>query len=165
MSAPVHSTFSSPADVEQVFGVLTSPEWVGTKAARFSDDSQLLSREEREDGGVLLTVSRKLPDGVPGFLQKFLPSDGRVTETFDWGPARPDGTRHGEWRAHISGAPAQLGGAMRLDPTEVGSAYTIEGEVKVKVPLIGGKAESYIAEMVGKLAAKEADLLRDTLGL
>ena len=164
MSAPVHSTFSSHASVEQVFGVLTSPEWVDTKAQRFSDDSQLVSREEREDGGVLLTVSRALPDGVPGFLQRFLPSDGRVVETFDWGPARPDGTRHGEWKADIAGAPARLGGAMRLDPTEVGSAYTIEGDVKVKVPLIGGRAESYIAEMVGKLAAKEAELLRDTLG-
>ena len=165
MSAPVHSTFSSPADVEQVFGVLTSEEWVGTKKERFSDDSQLLSREVREDGGVLLTVTRTLPDGVPGFLQRFLPSDGRITETFDWGPARPDGTRHGEWKADIAGAPASLGGAMRLDPTEVGSAYTIEGEVKVKVPLIGGRAESFIAEKVTELATKEADLLRDTLGL
>lgn len=163
MSAPLHSTFSSAAPVEQVFGVLTSPEWVATKAERFSDDAQLVQREERADGGVQLVVSRRLPDGVPGFLQRFLPQDGRVVETFDWGPARPDGTRHGEWHADIPGAPARLGGAMRLDPTAVGSAYTIEGEVTVKVPLIGGRAESYIAEMVGKLAAKEAELLRDVV--
>ena len=53
---------------------------------------------------------------------------------------------------------------MRLDPTEVGSVYTIEGEVRVRVPLIGGRAESFIAEMVHTLAAKEADLLRASIG-
>jgi len=163
MSAPVHSTFSSSASAEQVFAVLTSPEWVQTKADRFKDGSVLKEHEQRPDGGVLLTVSRELPAGVPGFLERFLPADGRVLETFDWGPPAANGARHGVWKADIPGAPARLGGTLRLDPTEVGSAYTIEGEVKVKVPLIGGKAESFIADMVGKLAAKEADLLRDTL--
>lgn len=163
MSRPVFSTFSSGADVEQLFGVLTSPEWVDTKRQRFADESTLTEHEPRPDGGVRLTVSRKLPDGVPGFLEKFLPQDGRILESFEWGPAGPDGSRHGQWSADIAGAPARLGGTMRIDPTDVGSAYTIEGEVKVKVPLIGGKAESFIAEKVTELATKEADLLRDTL--
>lgn len=163
MSAPVHSTFSSSSSADQVFAVLTSPEWVQTKANRFGDGAELREHEPRPDGGVRLTVSRRLPDGVPGFLQKFLPADGRVLETFDWGPPVADGTRHGVWKADIPGAPARLGGTMRIDPTDVGSSYTIEGEVKVKVPVIGGRAESFIADMVVKLATKEADLLRDTL--
>jgi hypothetical protein len=165
MSAPVHSTFSSGASAERVFAVLTSPEWVQTKADCFSDGSVLTEHERRPDGGLLLAVSRELPGGVPGFLERFLPKDGRVLETFDWGPALPDGTRYGTWTADIPGAPAQLGGTLRLDPTDIGSAYTIAGEVNVKVPLIGGKAESFIAEMVHKLAAKEADLLRDELAV
>lgn len=164
MSAQVHSTFSSSAPVAQVFGLLTSAEWVQTKAERFRDGALLTQHEQRPDGGVLLTVSRELPEGVPGFLERFLPHDGRILETFDWGPEGADGTRHGRWEADIAGAPARLGGTLRLDPTDAGSAYTIAGEVKVKVPLIGGKAESFIAEMVHKLAAKEAELLRDTLG-
>jgi hypothetical protein len=165
VSAPVHSTFSSSASTERVFGVLTSPEWVRTKADRFSDGSLLKEHERRPDGGVLLTVSRELPGGVPGFLERFLPKDGRVLETFDWGPASPDGARYGTWTADIPGVPAQLGGTLRLDPTEIGSSYTIQGKVQVKVPLIGGRAESFIAEMVHKLAAEEADLLRAELGV
>ena len=163
MSAPVFSTFSSSASVEQVFAVLTSRDWVATKAERFSDGSVLKEHEQRPDGGVRLTVSRELPAGVPGFLERFLPSDGRVLETFDWAPAAPDGARRGSWSADIPGAPARLGGTMRIDPTDVGSSYTIEGEVKVKVPLIGGRAESFIADVVVKLATKEADLLRSSL--
>ena len=163
MSAPVRSTFSSGGSVDEVFALLTSPGWVGTKAQRFSDGALLTEREERPDGGVQLTVSRELPSGVPGFLERFLPADGRVLETFSWDPTTGDGTRSGRWHAVIPGAPAKLGGTMRLDPTATGSTYTISGEVTVSVPLVGGKAEKYIAGMVEKLAAKEADLLRDTL--
>lgn len=164
MSASVHSTFSSSASAEQVFAVLTSEQWVAAKADHFRDGSLLTHLEQRADGGVVQVVSRELPAGVPGFLERFLPKDGRVVETYDWAPAGGDGARRGTWRADIPGAPARLGGTLRLDPTVVGSAYTIDGEVTVKVPLIGGKAERFIAEMVTRLAAKEADLLRDTIG-
>jgi hypothetical protein len=163
MSKPVHSTFDSRAGVEEVFGVLTAPTWSATKAERFGDGAELKAREERPDGGVLVVNSRKLPDGVPGFLQRFLPADGRVLETFDWGPAT-DGERRGTWKVEIPGAPARLGGTSSIVPSGTGATYAIEGEVTVKVPVVGGKAETYIAGMVEKLAAKEADLVIAQVG-
>ena len=163
MSTAVRSVFESSGDVDAVFGVLGSPEWVATKAERFGDGAFVKQREERPDGGLLLAVSRELPGGVPGFLERFLPKDGRVVETFEWQPPGGDGTRRGTWKADIPGAPAKLGGAMRLEPTDSGSRYTIEGDVKVSVPLVGGKAEGFIGGMVEKLAAKEHELLVTTL--
>lgn len=163
MSTPVKSVFDSAGSVDQVFATLTSPEWVATKAERFGDGALLERHEPRADGGVLLAVSRELPDGVPGFLQRFLPKDGRAVETFDWAAASGDGTRRGTWAADLPGAPARLGGTMSLEPSGAGSRYTIQGDVKVSVPLIGGKAESFIAGMVEKLAAKEYELLVTTL--
>ena len=163
MSTSVRSVFESSSDVDRVFGILTSEQWVATKAARFRDGARVTQREQRPDGDVLLAVSRELPGGVPGFLERFLPKDGRVVETFDWAAPGGDGTRRGTWKADIPGAPARLGGTMRLEPTATGSRYTIEGEVEVSVPLIGGKAESFIAEMVKKLAAKEHELMLTTL--
>lgn len=161
----MRSAFDSPGTVEEVFATLTSREWVATKAARFGDGSVVTRHEVRDDGGVLLAVSRELPAGVPGFLERFLPRDGRVLETFDWSPPSGDGddTRRGTWRADLAGAPAELGGTLLLEPVADGSRYTIEGEVKVSLPLVGGKAERFIAQMVSKLAAKEHELLVDTL--
>ena len=162
MSKKVHSEFPSTADVEAVFAVLSSERWAQLKDDALHDGSRVVRREERADGGVVLVISRALPDGVPGFLERFLPQDGRVTQTDDWGPSK-DGARDGTWQVEIPGAPAQLGGTMRLEPTSTGSRYVIDGEVKVKVPVIGGKAEGFIAGMTEKLAAKEADVLRDAL--
>jgi hypothetical protein len=39
----------------------------------------------------------------------------------------------------------------------------VEGEVTAKIPLVGGKAESFVAGMVEKLGAKEGEVLRSEL--
>lgn len=160
MSRTVRNEYEGPADVATVFDVLTSESFAACKATRFRDDSRIVSREQTADGGVTVVVSRELPAGVPGFLQKFLPKDARVVETHVWGP-QEGGSRRGTWTADIAGAPARLGGTMSLTGTPGGTRHVIEGEVTVKVPLVGGKAESFIAEMVQKLAAKEAQLLTE----
>lgn len=163
MSRHVTTSHDGSFDVAAVFGMLTSPEWAALKAQRLRDGTQLVRREEQPDGGVLFEVTRELPAGVPGFLERFLPRDGRVRQTDVWGPPR-DGERHGTWSVDLPGAPAQLGGTMRLEPLGGGSRYTIEGDVKVSVPVIGGKAESFIGDLVVRLAGKEAELLKDALG-
>ena len=158
MSKPVHSTYEHSADVETVFGLLAAATWAERKGAVLKDGSRLLERDERPDGGVRLVSSRELPAGVPGFLEKFLPRDGRVVQTDDWGPI-VDGVRRGIWSVELPGAPVRMGGTLLLEPAPAGSRYTIDGEVKVSVPLIGGKAESFVAGMVIKLGAKESDVL------
>ena len=160
MTTEISRSFPCPADVDTVFTAISSAGWAERKARELRDGSLVVQRELRPDGGVLLAVSRQLPDGVPGYLERFLPKDGRVVHTDDWGPAQPDGTRQGTWRADIPGAPAKLGGTMRFEPAAAGSIYAIDGTVRVSVPLIGGKAEKFLAELVGKLMTKEFEVLR-----
>lgn len=151
-----------PGDVEAVLALLTSDSWVQHKGEQLGDASRIVRREEQPGGGIVLAVSRELPGGGPGFLDRFLPKDGRVLQTDAWGPPG-EGVRHGSWTVEIPGAPAGVGGTMRLEPRPAGSCYTVEGEVTVRVPLIGGKAERVVADLLVKLAAKEAELLADAL--
>jgi hypothetical protein len=162
MTVPVRSEARTPSPVGEVFDLLTSERWVERKAARFRDGSRVVRREVLPDGGLLLAVSRELPDGAPGYLTRLLP-DGRVLQTDEWAPDDGSGTRTGTWKVELAGAPARLGGTMRIEPDGTGSAYAVLGETKVSVPLVGGKAESFIAEMVRKLGRTEGDLLRTTL--
>ena len=163
MTAPVRSTVRTAHPVGEVFDVLTSEQWVQRRAARFSDGSAVVRREARPDGGLLLVVSRELPKGAPGFLAKLLPRDGRVLQTDEWAPADGSGTRTGTWRVEIPGAPARLGGTMRVEPSGTGSQYVVVGEAQVSVPLVGGRAEAFIAEMVGALGRSEGELLQQSL--
>lgn len=163
MSTHVETSHESSGGVEEVFEILTSPDWPARKAAELNDGSAVVERAEHPDGGVRFVVSRTLPSGAPGFLERFLPADGQIVQTDEWGPAA-GGERRGRWTVSIPGAPASMGGTMRLEPTAAGTRHAIEGEVTVKVPLIGGKAERFIGDLVVKLAAKEADLLSRALG-
>ena len=53
-----------------------------------------------------------------------------------------------------------LGESMRLEPSGSGCKYIVEGEAKVSIPLIGGKAEGVVVGLTEKLTAKEAEVLR-----
>jgi hypothetical protein len=159
---PVRAQHVIPADVERVFGLLSGASWAQLKDDALHDGSRVVRREAHPDGGVTLAMSRELPAGAPGFLERLLPADGRVLQTDEW-EAPQDGVRGGTWRAEVPGAPARLGGTLRLEPTTGGTLYLVEGSVEVRVPLVGGRAETFLAGMVEKLVAKEAGVLRDAL--
>ena len=163
MSKDLTSRTQIPATVAEVFALRTSQHWVDLKAQKLNDGSTLVSRTERPDGGIDFAVSRDLPSGVPGFLERFLPSDGKAVQHESWGPPDDRGVCHGTWSVDIPGAPAKLGGTSTLEPTETGSVHTILGTAKVSVPIIGGKAEQFIVDMTKKLMAREAELMVESL--
>jgi hypothetical protein len=159
MSKAINVSYEIAGDVEAVYAAISGEGWAPAKAAAFDDESRMESRSVADGDAVTLAVSRGLPDGIPGFLERFLPAGGRVMQTEEWGPSE-GGARRGTWNGHIPGAPAKVGGAMSLEPAGAGTRYTITGEVKVSIPLVGGKAESFVVDMITKLTAKEAELLR-----
>ena len=159
MSKDLVSRTQIPASVQEVFDLRTSERWVDLKRDKLNDGSKLVSRTVRPDGGVDFSVSRELPSGVPGFLEKFLPKEGRAVQNESWGPPDANGVCNGTWSVDIPGAPAKLGGTSTLEPSGDGSVQVIHGTAKVSIPLIGGKAEGFIVEMTQKLMAKEAELM------
>ena len=159
MSKKFSVSYDIPSDVETAYAAITGEGWAVGKAAALNDESKVVSREVGAGDAVTLVVTRKLPDGIPGFLQKFLPADGRVTQTDVWQPAS-GGVRSGTWRADTPGSPVKVGGTMRLEPAGDGCSYVVEGEIKASIPLIGGKAEDVAVGMTKKLTASEAEVLR-----
>ncbi|MCW2605681.1 MAG: uncharacterized protein JWO60_374 [Frankiales bacterium] len=159
MTKPLSVGVDLGADVETVFAALTGPGWPAALDARLHDGSTLVSAEPTPDGGVRLVQTRRLPDGIPSFLRAFAPQDGTVTQTDVWGPA-VGGVRVGTWEVAFAGSPGEIKGDTRVEPTADGSRWVVTGTVKVRVPLVGGKAEGYLAPLVEKLVAKQGEVLR-----
>ena len=156
-----HTTDSAPS-VEEVFAVLSGEDWSSHLATELGDDSRVVRRDVGADGSVTLVLNRRLPSGIPGFLQKFLPSDPRVVTTDVWSPS-VDGVRSCSWTAEIAGTPTTITGTQRIEPLGQGNRHIVSGEVKVSVPLIGGKAESFIAEAIRGLAESEVAVVEKVL--
>ncbi|MGQ0839319.1 DUF2505 domain-containing protein [Actinokineospora sp.] len=106
------------------------------------------------------TVTYKLRQGLdnallPSAARSVIKDDLVVERTESW---RPDGAAFaGTTSATVSGVPGDIKGRVRLTDTAVGSDLTTAAEVKVRIPLFGGKIEAVIAEQVGKLLAAEAE--------
>ena len=160
MTKPMSAGVDVPAGVETVWGVLTSVAWPQALDAALKDGSRLVSAEPAPDGGVVVVTSRALPDGVPGFLTSFMPADGRVTQTDRWEPAR-DGVRRGRWDVTFPGSPGVIGGETTVSPSGAGSRWVVSGQVQVKIPLLGGKTEGFLAPLLEKLVLRQGEVLRD----
>jgi Protein of unknown function (DUF2505) len=164
MTRAVEVVSEYPADVATTVELLCSERFVARRAEVLGVDEVLVSREELSGDRVRLTVSRALPEGIPPLFQRFLPADGRLTEVDEFGPAGPDGVRTGSWTVSGKGVPVEMGGTRILQPTAAGCCETVSGTVKVRVPIVGGKAEAQLVELVTQLLRKEAQVARDLLG-
>lgn len=163
MSRPLSTAADVHVDVEATWRALTSPTWPAALDAALGDGSHLVSHADTPGGGAVVVISRRLPEGIPGFLQSFTPQDGRVTQTDTWGPAQ-DGSRHGTWAVTFPGSPGTISGETSVEPTATGSRWSVRGTVAVKIPLIGGKVEGFLAPLVERLVARQAEVLREQLG-
>lgn len=152
-----------PAGVEAAYAALTSERWPAAVAARLHDDSRVDRLDRTGDGGAVLVQSRAVPDGGPSFLRGLLPRGARVTQTDTWGPAGDDGSRRGTWEGALPGVPGRVHGTTALTPSGAGCTWTVTGEVTVRVPLVGAKAESFLADGLARLVETQSEVLRTLL--
>lgn len=101
-------------------------------------------------------VDIKLRQGVdaaklPGAVRSILAGDLVVEREERWRGPEAAG------RASINGVPAEIRSRSRLAANGDGTELVVTAEVKVGIPLIGGKIEKVVAEQVTKLLAAEAE--------
>ena len=97
-----------------------------------------------------------MPRSFDVSVARFYPGDLKILSTETW---RPIGGRRvrGEVNIAEAGAPGSSRGAALLVPMGNRSQLSFNGTVEFKVPLVGGKIESYLggplAEQIRKFSA------------
>lgn len=159
-----HLTITSelPVDVETAWAALTSDGFTERVAAEVGTDDTETSMT-RSTGEVVVVSSRSLPDTIPGALGKVIPSGLRPTQTDIWEANARDAVRHATWKVESTGVPIEIGGRIRLEPTGEGCRRVVDADVKVKVPIIGGKLENMVSDLVKKQAEREGQALATLL--
>lgn len=164
MSKKLSSTTVLPSDPATAFALRTSADWIAEKAARLQDGSLLLQRAPLDGDGLELMLLRDIPADVPGLFRRFVPADGRVEQRECWTP-NGDGGFLVTWSLSFDGAPGSVSGRGQLVPASAGSELRLDGEAQVGVPVIGGKAEAFLAPLVERIMQQEGDLLASLLGV
>ncbi|MGH3561360.1 MAG: DUF2505 domain-containing protein [Mycobacterium sp.] len=141
-------TFESPTSVEQVHSAFGDEDYWLARLAAFGGSKALDSFVADSDGTVRVIVTEDLRHGtLPSILTTFYRGDLNIVSTETW-TSIGDGRVGGEISVAVTGAPGSGHGQAVLAPLGDGSRLTLAGTVEFKVPLVGGKVESFIARQL-----------------
>jgi hypothetical protein len=155
-------TMTYDAPVAVVYKMLTDPafqeqraQWGRPVASDFS-----VTPGPGAGDGVTIKVSRTLHIDPPAFLKALVGNNITILETQTWGDGADAVDRTGGLIVEIKGQPGGVNGTLHLTEDAGVTTVDVNAEVKVKVPLIGGKVENYVAGMLDKLLIKDAEIGR-----
>jgi hypothetical protein len=130
------------ASPEDVYAMLADPAF-----RRASCDAMgVVSCDIRvapSDTGMTVVIDQQQPTaGVPSFARKFAGETTHAVQTEEW-----SSRTEAALSVRTPGKPTEIRGRLTLSADGAGTVEAFEGEVTVKVPLIGGKLEALMADL------------------
>jgi len=134
---------ASPASV---FEMLADADFQERKCRATGAVEQQVDVVEHGDGEVTVTTERVMPtDSIPEMFRSMVGNSLRLVQVESWYPADASGARTGTIEVSIPGTPIGFSGELQLSVDGPdGSLERIDGELKARVPLIGGKIEQAV---------------------
>lgn len=139
-----------PATTEDVFAMFCDRafrEQVCQETGALSWSVEVDASSDTAGDGASVTVRRVMPAEVPAAVKRFLGETVEVVQTEQWESADGD-HRRAEVLIEIEGQPAKMIGTVTLEPDGETSALVLDGEIKVRVPLVGSRLEKEVARAV-----------------
>ena len=134
---------SYDAGPDRVFEMLADPAFREAVCAA----QDVISAEvelERSGAGFSLTVDQQQrTDDLPSFARTFAGDSTRAVQREVW-----EDSTGGTLRIETPGKPSEISGTITLRPEGSGTVEIVELDLRVKVPLIGGKLERLLGEKV-----------------
>ncbi len=132
------------ADPDTVYAMLVDPAY----RVRVCEAMGVLSQEvsvEPAGEGHLVRIDQEQPTaGVPSFARKFAGETTRAVQVETWQAASP---RRAALTIETPGKPTRTEGSLTLGPHADGAVVTLEADLTVTVPLIGGRLEKLMADL------------------
>jgi hypothetical protein len=108
-------------------------------------------RIDREGDGMQVEIDQvQAAKGIPGFAKKFVGDEIHIVQSESW--SSPE---HGDIHVSIPGKPGEMKGTATLAEDGAGTTETVELTVSVQIPLVGGKIEGLIADLLSKALRAE----------
>lgn len=111
---------------------------------------------DRTGEAMSVVVEQKRPsDDLPGYARKLVGDLIHVRQSEDW--SDHDGAA---LDVAISGKPGRLTGTISLEGDDSGTVETVDGDLKVSIPVFGGKLEKLISDLLDAALDAEEEVGR-----
>jgi hypothetical protein len=105
-----------------------------------------------------IRVSRAVPADVPDLIKRFVGDEIEIVSTEIWTAPDAAANRTADLLIEIPGKPAQMRGSIRIEPVGAATVESVDGDISVNVPFVGGRIEGEIAKAIRAAIAEEADV-------
>lgn len=154
MAATQSLTFRYETPPAEVLALLLDSDFVAERSRAMGEvDIQVTAR--RTGDQVTIVNARNVKRELPSFARKLFSPTNHVTQTESWQVGGEVST--GSFEIAVKGAPVTVRARFELRPDGGGSEFKISYDVTVRVPLIGGKLETYTLEQTIAGARKELE--------
>lgn len=148
MSKSFDCTVESAVSVQQIQAAFSERGYWLARLEPHNGTAELRSFDVGAGGEVRVTVAQDLRNTVlPGVLGKLYPGGVELVQSETWTVDRGDKVR-GMIHVRAHGAPGSGRGTIEMTPTPDNKRLECSGTVKVKIPIVGGKIESYFGRQM-----------------
>jgi hypothetical protein len=144
-----------PASPSTVFEMLTDKTFQDRKLAQTGALTWEVQVQLADGGASIVSTRAMATDQVPDTFKAMVGQQITITQTETWSPAGADGSRSGTLEVEVGGALVRMKASLSLSGTDGGTVELVDGELKARVPLVGGKIERAVEPAVR--AAIEAE--------
>jgi hypothetical protein len=130
------------ATPDAVFAMLADEDFQSRKCAATGALRHSVAISRHGDRTVIVSKRDMPTSDFPAMVKNLVGATLAVTETQDWGPPDSEGCRQGRLTVHIADAPIDLSGTLSLAPGGQGTVETVEGDLKARIPMLGGMIEN-----------------------
>lgn len=135
---------ASPAEVRAMLATPAFREAACAAQDVVSADVSIESTGTGATGGMQVVVDQvQRTDDLPAFARTFAGATTRAVQREEW-----SGADRASLVIEAPGSPATIRGSITLTPSGAGTVETVELDIKVSVPLIGGKLEKLLADRI-----------------
>ncbi|PXY35091.1 hypothetical protein BAY59_06385 [Prauserella coralliicola] len=156
MASRIEHRATFPHGVADVLAAQSGEDALRARLAEIGGKNATLKDHTVTGDGVRYTLLQGVPaEKLPQAVRTIHKGDLVVQREHTWSGS---GERYtGTIKAHVSGIPGEITARTELTADgDGGSAQRTTGEVKVRIPFVGGKLEGFIAEQVTSLLDSEA---------
>jgi uncharacterized protein YndB with AHSA1/START domain len=154
MATTLRKELSYAAAPDAVHAMLTDPAFREESLER----QHVLRGSAKAEGEHVTIEQVQSAASLPSFARKLV-GDEIVILQQEWWTSATAADVH----VTIPGKPGEMSGTIRLTPEGGGTLEVVEMTIRVGIPLVAGKIEKLVADMLGKALDKEHEAGQDWL--
>lgn len=152
MATRYQHTMTWDAPAAAVYAMITDPAFQEQRS-QAGNPIRAESAVAPTGSGATVSVFRQMSIDPPGFIKNFVGDSIGIQETQTW-----TSPTTATLLVEILKQPGDVKGTVRLSESGGSTVVTVDAEIAVKVPLVGGKVEGYVAGILDKLLTKDEEI-------